>query len=69
MNYRLKLGESVIGLVIGIIMIVAVLLPVTQNIVDNSTSTGTTKTIVQLLPLFVALLALLFISRGGGLME
>ena len=66
---KLAIGESVIGIVIGLIMIVAVALPITQTIVDNSTSTGTTAIVIGLLPLFVALLALLWVARGGGLME
>lgn len=56
--------NNVIGAVIAVIMYVAVAIPVTQDIIDNTTLTGTTSTIVNLLPLFLALGALLAVIGG-----
>ncbi len=52
----------VIGVMIAIIVIVAVALPVTQDVVDNSTATGTTATILDLIPLFLGLAALVVVA-------
>lgn len=52
----------VIGVMISIIVIVAVALPVTEDVVAQSTSTGTTNTILDLLPLFLGLAALVTVA-------
>lgn len=59
---------GVMGLVVGVILVVAVAIPVTQDVVDNSTATGTTATILDLLVLFLAIGVLVLIARGSGLM-
>ena len=59
---------NVMTLVVGVILVVAVAIPVTQDIVDNSTATGTTKTILNLLVLFLAIGVLVLIARGSGIM-
>ena len=60
---------SVMTLVVGVILVVAVAIPVTQDIVDNSTATGTTATILDLLVLFLAIGVLVLIARGSGIMS
>ncbi|MAF44194.1 MAG: hypothetical protein CMI54_08570 [Parcubacteria group bacterium] len=62
-------GLSVMGVVVGIILLVAAALPVAQDVVDNSTATGTTRTIINLVPLFIAIAAIVFVARGTGLSE
>ena len=65
-----QLISNIIGSVIGVIMFIAVAIPVTQDIIDNVSLTGTTKTIVDLLPLFYAIGALLAVVGGfilGGM--
>lgn len=65
-----QLVSNIIGSVIGVIMFVAVAIPVTQDIIDNTTLSGTASTIVNLLPLFYAIGALLAVVGGfilGGL--
>lgn len=52
----------VIGVMVAIIVIVAVALPVTEDIINSSTSTGTTATILNLLPLFLGLAALVTVA-------
>ncbi len=67
---RGQLISNIIGSVIGVIMFIAVAIPVTQDIIDNVTLTGTTLTIVNLLPLFYAIGALLAVVGGfiiGGI--
>ncbi len=59
-----QLVSNIIGSVIGVIMFVAVAIPVTQQIIDNTTLSGTTSTIVNLLPLFYAIGALLAVVGG-----
>ncbi len=65
-----QLISNIIGSVIGVIMFVAVAIPVTTDIVASANLTGTTLTIVNLLPLFYAIGALLAVVGGfiiGGL--
>lgn len=59
--------QNVIALVLAVILFVSVAIPVTEDAVDNSTATGTTRTILDLLTLFLALGLLVIIARGSGL--
>ena len=52
----------VIAVMIAIIIIVAVALPVTEDVIAQSSSTGTTATILNLLPLFLGLAALVTVA-------
>lgn len=70
MGKKGQLVSNIVGSVIGVIMFVAVAIPVTQDIINNVTLTGTTSTIVNLLPLFYAIGALLAVVGGfiiGGM--
>ena len=65
-----QLVSNIIGSVIGVIMFIAVAIPVTTDIIATANLTGTTLTIVNLLPLFYAIGALLAVVGGfiiGGL--
>lgn len=62
-----KKGVGAIEVVVGIILLVAVALPVASDIVNNSSATGTTKTIIDLIPLFIGIGALVYVARGSGL--
>ena len=65
-----QLISNIIGSVIGVIMFIAVAIPVTTDIIATANLTGTTLTIVNLLPLFYAIGALLAVVGGfiiGGL--
>ena len=63
---------TIIGVVIAIIVIVAVTLPVTEEILTNLTTngtvngtaqvTGTTATVINLIPLFLGLAALVTVA-------
>ncbi len=52
----------IVTMLISLIVIIAVALPVTEDVVSSSTSTGTTATILGLLPLFLGLAALITIT-------
>ena len=65
-----QLISNIIGSVIGVIMFIAVAIPVTTDIIATANVTGTTLTIINLLPLFYAIGALLAVVGGfiiGGL--
>lgn len=53
---------TVIAVMISIIVIVAVALPVVTDVVSQSNATGTTSTILNLLPLFLGLAALVTVA-------
>ena len=59
---------SIVAVIIGIIMLVAVAIPVTQDVVDSANLSGTAATVTGLLPLLLAvggviLVAALYQSR------
>ena len=53
---------GVISIVIGIILIVAVAIPVTQQVITNQAFTGIIKTITDLFPVFLAIGGLLLVA-------
>jgi len=60
-NYGMNEGAlvgQVIGLTIAIIVIVAVSIPVVTQAIDNANLTGTTATVVGMIPMFLGLAAL-----------
>ena len=44
---------SIVAVVLGIIMLIALAVPVTQDVVSDANLTGTTATIANLLPLLL----------------
>ena len=67
-----KKGNSmiggIIGVIVGLIMIVAVAIPVIQDTITNQAFTGTTKTITDLFPILLAVGGLVLVT-GGFLMS
>ena len=57
------LVAAFIGILVAVIVGVGVAIPVIQNTITNASLTGTTKTIVDLLPLMVGLV--LFVAVAG----
>lgn len=56
------MGQAgVIAVVVGIVLFVAVALPVTLDVIANSSATGTTLTILNILPVMLAVGALLLV--------
>ena len=60
---------NILNLIVAIVLIIAAALPVTLDVIANTTITGTTKTVVDLVPLFLGIGALVLVARsviGGG---
>lgn len=57
---------TLVGLTVGIIVLVAVAIPVTQDVIQDANLTGTTATVVGLIPLFLGLAGLLFVAALYG---
>jgi len=55
---------NIIGLVVGVILIVAVLMPVTDDVVQNQGFTGTTKTITDLFIVLEGVAGLVLIAAA-----
>ena len=65
-EYSYNRGASMIGgmigLIIGIVMSVAVAIPITEDVVTDANLTGTTATIVNIIPIFVALVPMVLVA-------
>ena len=59
---------TVLGVVIGIILVVGVAIPVSQDVIDSANLTGLSATIVGFIPVFLAIgglvLAAFMVTRG-----
>ncbi len=58
MNKGASIAQGLVALLFGIIISVGVVIPVTDDVVSNSNLTGTAATIVNLLPVCIALIPL-----------
>jgi len=70
-NMKHKKGAAsiagILAVVIGIILIVGVAIPVTQEVITNASLTGLTATIVGFIPVFLGIAGLVlaaFMVRG-----
>ena len=69
MNANLKSMKGqrgIIAVVIGIILLVAVAIPVTTDVIGSANLTGTASTIIDLLPVFLALAGLVLVAGLSG---
>lgn len=60
---------GIVGLVVTIILIVAVAIPITNSVIATANLSGVSKTIIDLLPVFLALGGLVVVaglSTGAG---
>lgn len=53
-----QIGGKILVVIFGTIMIVAVAIPVTIDVIDDANLTGTTATVVGFIPLFLGLAGL-----------
>jgi len=60
-GFKAQVTKNFIGLMVIIIIAVAVVIPVVQNVTEAAGLTGTVKTIVDLLPLLIAVALILII--------
>ena len=56
-----QITKQFIGIMVVIIIGVAVVIPVTRNVINDAGLTGTTATLVNLLPLFIAIALILVV--------
>ena len=61
-NSGMAAVSTILGVVVAVIVIVAVAIPVTMDVIANANLTGTTATIVDLIPLFFALAGLVLVA-------
>lgn len=61
---RAKKGmvNMIVGLIVAIIALVAVAIPVTQDVITTANLTGTTATIVSFIPVFLGLAGLALVA-------
>jgi hypothetical protein len=62
-----NIGSLFIGVMVAAILGVGVAIPVVLDVIDQANVTGTTATVLDLVPLFVALL--LLVALAGPLMR
>jgi hypothetical protein len=53
---------SIVAVIIGVIMLVAVAIPVTQDVVSSANITGTAAVVLNLLPLLLAVGAVILVA-------
>ncbi len=58
MDKKGQLGGRVLTVIFGIILVVAVAIPITQDVINDANLTGTTATVVGFIPLFLGLAGL-----------
>lgn len=55
---------NIMNLIVAVVLIVAAAIPVTLDVIANASLTGTTATIVNLIPLFLGIGALVVVARS-----
>ena len=58
---KAQVTKQFIGIMVVIIIGVAVVIPVVNSVITTANLTGTTKTLVELLPLFIAIALILVV--------
>jgi len=60
-GFKVQITKQFIGIMVVIIIGVAVVIPVVANVTESAGLTGTTATLVNLLPLFIAIALILVV--------
>ena len=60
-RFKAQITKQFIGIMVVIIIGVAVVIPVVNDVIDSANLTGTTATLVGLLPLFIAIALILVV--------
>jgi len=57
---------NILNLIVAIVLLIAAALPVTVDVIDNVSGniSGTTETVVDLIPLFLAIGGLVLVARS-----
>lgn len=62
-GFKAQVSNNLIGLMVIIIIAVGVVIPVVQDMSTAANLTGVTKTIVDLLPMLIAVLLIIIITK------
>lgn len=62
-GFKAQVSNNLIGLMVIIIIAVGVVIPVVQDMSSAANLTGVTKTIVDLLPMLIAVLLIIIITK------
>jgi len=57
------IAGMVVGLVIGIVLVVAVAIPVTTGVIESANLTGTTATVVGVIPILLAMVPAVMVAQ------
>jgi len=60
-------GNAIMNTVLAVILLVAVAIPITTQVIDDANLTGTTATITNLLPMFLAIAGLVVVGALAGM--
>jgi len=63
-GFKAQIGGNLIGLMLLIIIAVGVVIPVIQQMATEANLTGITKTLVDLAPMLIAVLIIVYIFRA-----
>lgn len=63
-GFKAQIGGNLIGLMLLIIIAVGVVIPVIQQMANEANLTGITKTLVDLAPMLIAVLIIVYIFRA-----
>lgn len=63
-GFKAQVGGNLIALMLLIIIAVGVVIPVVQEMADEANLTGITKTLVDLAPMLIAVLIVIYIFRA-----
>jgi VIT1/CCC1 family predicted Fe2+/Mn2+ transporter len=53
---------SIVAVIVGIVLIVAAAIPVTQDVIADANLSGVTSTVVGLIPLFLGIAGLILVT-------
>jgi ABC-type nitrate/sulfonate/bicarbonate transport system permease component len=65
-NSGASIVGAIIGLVVGIVLSVAVAIPICNDVITNGNFTGTTKTVLDIVPVMVAIVPIVLVSTLYG---
>ena len=63
-GFKAQIGGNLIGLMLLIIIAVGVVIPVISQMAEEANLTGITKTLVDLAPMLIAVLIIVYIFRA-----
>jgi hypothetical protein len=66
-NYDFGSGATlvgaIVGIIVGVILVVAVAIPISNDVITSANLSGTTKTIVQIIPVMLAIIPIVAVAQ------